>query len=641
MRYDVKKFLFVGVEKERDSFFKQAQEAGIINFINTKPVRVKETSEEVKTLGKAITILRGLPVVEQEETSEYSIANGLAEKIVGLKTSLDKLYEEERITKLEMSRVEVFGDFSLEEMRYIEKNGNRVVQFYCAKQGFADTHELPENVIYIASDHGLDYFVAINRERTQYPKMIEMEITRPWGEVKKRYIEIEKEIHVLEQRLKGYAKYNRFLHHAFVHELNEFHLKEAKAFVDYPIENEELFVVQGWVPKHKIEDLHQLVKKMNVYVEEIDVDSHEVVPTYLENTGAARVGEDLVSIYDTPSTTDKDPSLWVLIFFALFFSMIIGDGGYGLVLLLIALYIRYKHSGLKSYKKRALDLLTILGFACLAWGFLTTSFFGITIAPDNPIRKVSVMTWLVEKKAAYHMQRKDAVYKEWVKKYPDLASAKTPQQFLMEASSVNAHGEKTYEAYSKFADNIMMELALLVGVIHIICSMSRHISRNWSHLGWILLIIGAYLYAPYFLGAASIPNFVFGLDPKEAADNGLYMIYGGLALAVMIAIYHHKWLGLLEASVVIQIFGDILSYMRLYALGLSGSLLTATMIDLAASVPFFFGVLILLFGHVVNIVLGIMGGVIHGLRLNFLEWYHYSFEGGGRMFNPLRKEDVE
>lgn len=641
MRYDVKKFLFVGVEKEKAAFFKQAQEAGIINFIDTKPVRSKEVSEEVNTIGKAIAILRGLPVVEQEETSEYSIANGLAEKIVGMKSSLDRLYEEERTTKLEMSRVEVFGDFSLEDIAYIEKQGRRIVQFYCAKQGFAEKNEVPENVVYVASDHGLDYFIGFNKERTQYPKMIEMEISRPWGEVYERHREIEKEIHALEQRLKGYAKYNLLLHHAFIHELNEFHLKEAKEFVDYPIDNEDLFVVQGWVPVHKIEALHQLVKKMNVYVEEIAADPHDVVPTYLENNGAARVGEDLVHIYDTPSTTDKDPSLWVLIFFALFFSMIIGDGGYGLVLLLIALYIRYKHSGLKSYKKRALDLLTILGFSCLAWGFLTTSFFGITIAPDNPIRKVSVMTWLVEKKAAYHMEHKDAVYQEWVKKYPEAASAKTPQEFLMDTASVNARGEKSYEAYSKFADNIMMELALLVGVIHIIFSMSRHISRNWSHLGWILLIIGAYLYAPYFLGAASIPNFVFGLDPQEAAANGLYMIYGGMAIAVVIAIYHHKWLGLLEASVVIQIFGDILSYMRLYALGLSGALLTATMIDLAASVPFFFGVLILLFGHVVNIVLGIMGGVIHGLRLNFLEWYHYSFEGGGRMFNPLRKQDVE
>ena len=641
MRYDVKKFLFVGVEDERDAFFKRAQEAGIIHFIDNKSSQTRVERPEVKTFTKAISILRGLPVVEQDETSDYDIAYGLAEKIVEMKHAFDNLNEEDRVNKLEMSRVEAFGDFSLDNLAYIEKYGNRKIQFYCAKQGFAEKAELPENVLYVASDHGLDYFIAFNKEAMQYPKMIEMEIPHPLGVLKKRNKEIKKELSSLWHRLKEYAKYNRFLHHAFIEELNASHLKEAKTFVHFPMEEESLFVVQGWVPLHKISALNQLVTEMNVFIEEIAIDPNETIPTYLENSGASRIGEDLVHIYDTPSNTDKDPSLWVLFFFALFFSMIIGDGGYGLVLLLIALYIRYKHSKLHSYKKRALDLLTILGFACLAWGVLTTSFFGITVSPDNPIRKVSVMTWLVEKKAAYHMERKDAVYEDWVKQYPEVASAKDPNQFLMMTSKKDSHGSIKYEAYSKFADNLMMELALLVGVIHIIISMSRHLTRNWSHLGWIILIIGGYLYAPSFLNASSIPNFVFGLSTEAGAKNGLYMIYAGFAIAVLLALFRHKWLGLLEASVVIQIFGDILSYMRLYALGLSGSLLTATMIDLAASVPLFFAILILAFGHVVNIVLGIMGGVIHGLRLNFLEWYHYSFEGGGRMFNPLRKLDNE
>ena len=348
------------------------------------------------------------------------------------------------------------------------------------------------------------------------------------------------------------------------------------------MENEGLFVIQGWVAIHKIDEMNRFVKKMNIHVEEIGVDSLDVIPTYLENEGAARIGEDLIHIYDTPSTTDKDPSVWVLVFFALFFSMIIGDGGYGLILLLIALYIRYKHSNLRSVKKRALDLFTILGFSCVIWGVLTTSFFGMTIAPDNPIRKVSLLTWLVEKKTAYHISQKDEVYAEMVKEYPDLVSVTEPKEFLLKASETNNHGGTSYEAYAKFADNIMMELALFVGVIHIIISMCRHLSRNWSNVGWIILIIGGYLFAPSFLNASSISNFVFGLDKEIAAKNGLYMIYGGFALAVIIALIHHKWFGLIEASVVIQIFGDVLSYMRLYALGLSGALLTETMIDLAA-----------------------------------------------------------
>jgi V/A-type H+-transporting ATPase subunit I len=641
MRYDVKKFLFIGVEKDRNAFFEKAQEAGVIHFINTKPIQNKAELEEVKIFSKAISILRGLPVVEQEESVDYDIGINLANHIVNTKNSLDKLYEDLRVIKLEISRVEAFGDFSLQDIESIENQTGRKIQFYCAKRGFAEKEEIPENVIYVTSDHGLDYFMAINSQPTQYPKMIEMEITRSWGDLKEQQEKISKEISHLERHLKGYAKYNRFLHHALVNELNEFHLAEAKETVDFPLEAEDLFAVEGWVPEHKVDAVNQVIKEMNVFSEEIDVNPEDIVPTYLENTGLSRIGEDLVHIYDTPSKTDKDPSLWVLVFFALFFSMIIGDGGYGLIFLLVAMYIRYKHSDLKGFKKRALNLLTILGFCCLVWGFLTTSFFGVTIAPDSPIRKVSLMSWLVEKKVAYHMEHHDDVYTKWVKDYPELESATSPNEFLMKTSEINKQGSVSYEGYSKFSDHIMMELALLVGVIHIIISMCRHISRNWAYVGWIILIIGTYLYAPSFLDATSIPNFVFGLDKEVAAKNGLYMIYGGFALAVILALFQHKWMGLLEATVAIQIFGDILSYLRLYALGLSGSLLTATMIDLAASVPLIFSILILCFGHAVNIVLGIMGGVIHGLRLNFLEWYHYSFEGGGKMFNPLRKEEIE
>ena len=239
------------------------------------------------------------------------------------------------------------------------------------------------------------------------------------------------------------------------------------------------------------------------------------------------------------------------------------------------------------------------------------------------------------------MKWKDEVYQEWVKQYPKLTSVQDAKQFLVVAGKPDNHGSMKYEAFSKFSDNIMMELALLVGVFHIILSMGRNLFRNWAHLGWIIVIMGAYLYAPIFLNTSSISNFILGLKHDLHLKNGLYMIYGGFTLAIVCALFQHKWFGLLEATVSIQIFGDVLSYMRLYALGLSGALLTQTIVDLAASVPLVFGVLILIFGHAVNIILGVMGGVIHGLRLNFLEWYHYSFEGGGKMFNPLRKQVIE
>ena len=187
-----------------------------------------------------------------------------------------------------------------------------------------------------------------------------------------------------------------------------------------------------------------------------------------------------------------------------------------------------------------------------------------------------------------------------------------------------------------FNDQILFELALFIGSVHIILSLLRYVGRNWSAVGWILFIIGGYLYFPYMLKTASLLNYAFGVPGTEGAAWGLNLVYGGIGLATALALVQKKWGGLAEPMVVIQVFGDILSYLRLYALGLAGAIVAATINSMAAEAGLFFGFFILLLGHTVNIGLGIMSGVIHGLRLNFLEWYHYSFEGGGKLFTPLR-----
>jgi V/A-type H+-transporting ATPase subunit I len=202
-------------------------------------------------------------------------------------------------------------------------------------------------------------------------------------------------------------------------------------------------------------------------------------------------------------------------------------------------------------------------------------------------------------------------------------------------------GKIVYKMQEAFSDEIMMELALLAGIIHITLSFLRYLDRNWSGIGWIIAIFGCYLTIPGLLQATSMTDYVLGLDKELARLEGTYMIYGGLFLAVFLAVLKNKALGLLEVTNVIQIFGDILSYLRLYALGLAGSIISGIVNDIAGSIFFLGGILLLILGHSLNMVLAIIGGVIHGLRLNFIEWYHYSFEGGGKPFNPLKKMKVE
>lgn len=638
MRIDVKKFLFCGPTLEKEVFFKKAQELGIIHFINPNELAFKDIPQDILQIGSAIKVLLTLPTLPQEEIS-LKEADKIAHQILHSKHELEKNAEDLRILRLEMERVDVFGKFSKEDIALIENEGNRKIQFFYAKQGFSSNPDLPDELLYIGSEHNLDYFVSIAKEEKSYEHMVEMQVDEPYQELLKRKNAILAQNLEISKKLHPLAKYNTFLHHALIQKLNGYHLDVATASATSEM-NGELYFTTGYVPVDKMAELKELSQSMNVFVEEIALDEEELLPTYLENEGVNKVGEDLVHIYDTPSNTDKDPSLWVLLAFTLFFSMIIGDAGYGMVFLAAALYIRYKTGALKGLSNRMWVLLVILSSACIVWGAMVHSFFGLQWNVDSNIHKYTPIHLLVESKADYSVKTKDSTFQAWVKEFPKLAQAKTGQEVLRYGIK-DVHGHEDFKLANNIEDGILMELALLVGIIHLSIGFLRYLGRNWAGIGWILFMFGCYLYLPFYLKTISMTNYVFGVSVEEAAKGGLILIYLGLALALILNLIKHKIYGLLEMMNVIQVFGDVLSYLRLYALGLAGAIVAETINEFAWSTNFILGALLFIFGHLTNMALGIMGGVIHGLRLNFIEWYHYSFEGGGKKFNPLRKESIE
>lgn len=639
MRIDVKKVLFMGLCDQKKRFFEKAQDAGFIDFIDPNKSSAEETPHEIQAIIQGIKILRKLPPSEQKEVYDYELAPEIAEKIIAINHDLEKKLEEERVVKLEIARVEIFGNFSVQDLEFIRNDAKKYVQFFCAKKGLFHDNNLAEDFIFVGSENGLDYFISISNHHQENDDMIEMKVDLPANILKEKLKLIKKEIDELERKLKTYVRYNDFLHRALIDRMNVYALVTAQSQVEYEM-NDALFVAQGWVAVDKEKELQNLVNNFDIEVVEIAIEESDRVPTYLENSGGGRIGEDLVHIYDTPSIEDKDPSLWVLVFFSLFFSFIIGDGGYGLIFLAVAIYLRFKFKNAKNVGKRFINLVTILSISCVVWGFLTTSFFGISFGPDNPLQKVSLVNTLVHKKVEYHWKHKDSSYQEWVKQFPEVANMKSPQE-IIENATTEKNGIKGFELQKSFIDGIMLEMALLIGMIHISLSFARYLKRNWAGFGWILFIIGAYCYFPYYLGVSSMLNYVVGLHESVIGPNGLYLIIGGLSLAVVLSIIQNKLMGLLEIMTVIQVFSDVLSYLRLYALGLAGGIVSATINELAGSVIFVGGILIIILGHMINIALAVMGGVIHGLRLNFLEWYHYSFIGGGKMFEPLRKLEVD
>ena len=634
MIVNVHKYLIYGARTEMDRFFELAQRAGFIEFIGSARKKALELPDDIKTILAAIKIAKHHEIHPMAAPPVPNDPFELAKKIVELNGMHEQFLEEQRLLNAEIARIAPFGNFSKDDLHVIEKDAKRVIQFFCMKSDLAKEFIPPPEVVYVGTEYDLDYFIAINKERHQYPKMIEILIDRPVGELDDRSLLVEERIAALESDIRHYSNALPFLQSGLIDLLNDFHLRLAKHDATSPLDS-ALFAIECWVPETKLKGLFGLISTLEVCAEEISVEQQDKIPTCMENKGAARIGEDLVNVYDTPSPNDKDPSLWVLCFFALFFAMIISDAGYGLLYFLIGLFLTYKFPKAGSVGKRFFKLVLIIGVSCMIWGTFTASFFGIEIGPDNPFRKMSFLHALAAKKAEYHVEVKDDVYDEYVREFPAVATATDGHDFLIKASK-EVDGKMTYTALTTFYDNVLMELSLVVGIIHLSLGFIRYIRRNWAGIGWIIFMVGAYLFFPKILNATTILNFTGLVSKPVAYAWGEPMVFSGMGIAIILALIQRGWGGLHEIMNVIQVFADGVSYLRLYALALAGMVIAGTSNSMGVDAGIIGGFFIIIIGHLCNITLSIMGGVIHGLRLNFIEWYHYCFEGDGRLFNPLR-----
>lgn len=629
MREPVKKYLFIGMASDKQAFFERAQHLGFIEFIPKTDLKRRKLPKPIETHIQALKYLRSVETDSEPVTAGDALLG--SERIIELKHLIANRYEEKRAINAEIARVQIFGDFSWDTINTIEEAGRRHIQFFAVKQK-KRTDDIDDALIYIGTDYDMDYFISIAAERQTYPNMIEMHIEKPLGVLEQDLEKVQADIKAFERELRDFAAWKQHIHDALIDALNIYHLQFANCETDSELEG-ALFSVEAWVPSRRLSDVRALCQNFSIHCEPIAIEKTDQVPTYLRNKGFSHVGEDLVNIYDIPAATDSDPSPWVFWSFILFFAMIVADGGYGLIYLTLALVLRFKFKAIKGSGKRGITLLTVLGISCITWGVLTSSYFGLNLNPRGPLTRYSLIGSLAKQKAAYHLKELDDVYQFWVEKHPDIAGG-TADTFIAQQKIVD--GAVTYPVFEEFSDNILMEIAILVGLVHLCLSLMRYSLRSWPNFGWICFMIGGFLYFPTQLDATSMVNFLGIFSKTFVATFGMPLVIIGLVSATLLALIQFRFGGLGEITKMIQVFADTLSYLRLYALGLAGMMMAATFNDLARDAGYILGFFILILGHALNFTMGAVGGIIHGLRLNFLEWYHYSFEGGGRNFNPLR-----
>jgi len=293
----------------------------------------------------------------------------LARVVIQNDALLERGHEEERLLKAEISRISPLGDFSLNELRELEKEGKRHIQFFCVKQSKSIKASACDELIYLSTDYDMDYYMSVSTKVESFPEMIEMHIEKTLSELEQELFQVQESIRSAEKELKEDTAYITYLKEHLVHEVNHSELELAQDEVDTHL-GESLFAIEAWVPKNRLHGLFPLLEGLGIHAEEISIEKTDRVPTYMENSGFGKIGEDLVHIYDTPATDDRDPSTWVFWSFAVFYAMIISDAGYGLIYLILALFLKKKFgsASASSSAKRFIRLLMTLSVSIIVWG---------------------------------------------------------------------------------------------------------------------------------------------------------------------------------------------------------------------------------------------------------------------------------
>lgn len=640
MRIDVSKYLFIGCNKS--AFFLACRDLGIVEFISEHSFT---PSEKGKKFAEGLKILNQLHAEYAKDLQETVVADQsltadqVVEEVFALHKDILAYAEQIKVLNQEIVRVKPLGQFSSNEVKELTLKTDMPIRFFYRKHINGQPLEVAiSNMFYLSTAYHFDYYVVVGV--VDLPQGIYTEIEAPSSvnELQDEMVRIQEDIRKKKTRiLELYACRQRIIEGLCEH-YNEERLQYAEDSANLLFDG-KIFYAVGWVIADRVQELQKICARLNVVYEHVVENANEVVPTYLRNQGISKIGEDLVKVYDAPASSDKDPSFWVFLSFFFFFSMIVNDAGYGLIFLITSLFFSFKlrHKSSPVFK-RFLRMFALLGFGCIIWGFATTSFFGISVSYTNPIKRYSITHMLALKKADYYLKYKPKGYQELIQENPVLKNKTTLNAFLFATEAKT--GERVGKAfiYDKFIDNILMEIALIIGVIHLTIGMLRYALQRYSSFGWIIFMVGAYLYLPIYLKATSIIHYVFHIPYEYGGELGIYMMGIGISFAVIGALIQRGFRGIDEITVIIQVFSDVLSYLRIYALGLAGAMVGASVVQMSMNFHPILAIPILLIGHGVNLVLAIMGGVIHGLRLNFIEWYHYSFDGGGRFLNVLKKE---
>ena len=585
------KYNFILLSGDVEDFLKKLQGVGVMDITRSlKPVDDKSEylSSKAGVYRKALSLLKNVTPAEFAEKVEGDLASNVIETIN------EKEVAEAQVNQLAKEWEErlPWGKFDVENFKKLEEQGLKL-HFYKVKSSnfkpeWNENYALSE----ISNDGTTTYFVVVSDdENYEFPLK---EMPAPDSDAST----IEKQIDALRYEIE---KKERHLSELKCHEkdiqkeldrtvskldLHLAHMSGTKAAADY------ITVFEGFAPADKEAELKDMLDREGVLylVDKAKVDDNP--PIKLKNNKFVSMFELLTDMYGRPKYNEFDPTVFISIFFMLFFAFCMGDAGYGLVLIGASL-------ALKKVLGNIAPLGITLGIATTVIGLLFHTFFS-----------VDMLTW------------------SWLPEA--VKSCMLPSQIA------------GYDG--------TMVLALLVGIVHICLAMivktyqSTKVNGFLNSLGtwgWTLLIVGGII-----VGGLALIGVIDSVVTKW-----IIIVIGILsALGIFFLNDLHRnplanfGSGLWETyNTATGLLGDVLSYLRLYALGLAGAKLGEAFNAIgvqalgdggAGWIAF---ILIVVIGHTLNVAMCVLGAFVHPLRLNFLEFFKNSgYEGTGRKYNPLK-----
>ena len=599
------KYAFMVYHREYDAFLTTLRELGVVHVKETNSVldnaELQALLAERKQVSTAIRYCKNL----NSQTKEVTVApaRGLT-KAEGLKL-VGKLEEmQEKQAQLQAAKVslekdiaymDIWGEFSYANIRRLKKAGFDVTFFSCPTSKYEPKWGEEYNAFLVNNFQSVTYFVTVTKTGTpididaERPKM-------PDRELAKLHLAMEQlldNIKVLNNQLKEYAaeQYNTLV------ELekniqNEFNLSNTLVQTDREA-GDKLMLLEGFVPTEEAPAMEVALEKEGYYFQELDIQDGDRVPIKLKNNKFNRLYEPITKMFSLPNYTEFDPTPLFAPFFMLFFGLCFGDGGYGLLVLLACSFFKRKvNPDFKPY----LTLFQYLGLAAIIVGTCTGSFFGIALADVPALSKVK----------DYFVSSDNLMTFSIVIGLVQIIFGKTVAAFKMKAQK----GVKYSIAPFAWVF-VITALALACGLPMLNLQLPETVKTVFIGIAVIGLVV-AYLYnSP---GKNIFLNFGTGLWNTYNMASGL--------------------------------LGDTLSYIRLFAIGLTGAILGGVFNQLAVDMTEGMNIvlravcmlLILLVGHAINIGLCTISSLVHPLRLIFVEYYkNAEFEGGGKEYRPFKK----